>query len=384
MIRQAKFERQSILTLPLLLGFVWGMSSQAESADGRLSKNIPGKPSSTSSTSGTSTPQSIAASVDELILKELAKSEVKPASRCLDEDFLRRASLDITGRLPSPRDVTFFVLDPDSTKRQQRIDQLIDSPDFGKNWARYWRDVIYMPATEMRSRLSQADFEKWMGDQWNGNTGWDKTVTSMLTAEGDVKEHPETALIFAQGGETEDIAAEACRIFLGIQMQCANCHDHPSDIWKREQFHAVAAFFPRIDLRRMNDGPLTVEVRSVDSDRGRGELMRENPERFIAFLDRNRDQKVSKEEMKMGRRRMKREDSEVPVPKMIERIFEVADSNKDGVITAAEVKAIPKQMKSGRGSTEHFMPDLKDPSSKGKMIEPKFFIGELSPGHGLN
>ena len=206
----------------------------------------------------------------------------------------------------------------------------------------------------------------------------------MLTAAGDVKEHPETALIFSQSGETEDIAAEACRIFLGIQIQCANCHDHPSDIWKREQFHELAAFFPRIDLRRIRTGDeLKIEVQSVDTERGRGELMRENPEQWIAMLDRNKDQKVSTEEMRPGRRMQGKGKDPAPRPQIAERLFELADSDKDGALTLAEIKAMPMPMKAGRGSAEHHMADLKDPSSKGKQVEPKFFVDGKSPKHGL-
>ena len=198
-------------------------------------------------------PQTVAKEADRQILDELHKADVKVADRCNDEDFLRRASLDIVGLLPTPREVIAFRDDSSDDKRAKLIDKLVDSPEFGLNWARYWRDVIYMRATEQRSRLNQEEFENWMAEQWNRGTGWNSTVTAMLTATGNVKEHPETALIFAQGGVAEEIAAESCRIFLGIQLQCANCHDHPTDVWKREQFHQLAAYFPRIDERRLPD-----------------------------------------------------------------------------------------------------------------------------------
>ena len=329
------------------------------------------------------TASAVAADVDRLILTDLDKAAVKPAARCNDEDFLRRASLDITGQLPTPRDVTLFALDPDAAKRTKLIERLMASPEFGKNWARYWRDVIYMPATEQRSRLSQTDFETWLADQWNKGIGWNFTTTAMLTAVGDVQEHPETALIFAQSGANEEVAAEACRIFLGIQMQCANCHDHPSDIWKREQFHELAAYFPRINLRRMMVGEIKIEVLSMNTERGRGDLMRENPEQWFAMLDRNKDKKITKEEMRPGQGLMARGQGQAVPPQFSDRLFEIADTNKDGALTLAEIKAMPQPMQSGRGSAEHHMSDLKDPSSKGKLIQPKFFVDGSSPGQGL-
>ncbi len=322
----------------------------------------------------------VAAEVDRLILTDLKKAAVTPADRCNDADFLRRVSLDITGQLPSPRDVTIFALDPDANKRAVLIDQLLRSPEYGKNWARYWRDVIYMPATENRARLAQGDFEKWMAAELGSGRGWDRIVTAMLTATGDIQEHPETALLIAQGAQAPEIAAEACRIFLGIQIQCANCHDHPSDIWKRDQFHELAAYFPRIAARQMQM-PLSFEIASVNTDRGRGDFMRENPERFVSMNDRNNDGKLTKEEMRG--RAMMAPGGGIPA-QLLDRIFELGDSNKDGVLTAAELKALPMPDQMRRGSTEHYMPDLNDPASKGKLVEPKFFVDGSSPGHGLS
>lgn len=322
----------------------------------------------------------VATEVDRLILVDLQKAGVQPAPRCEDSDFLRRVTLDITGQLPSPRDVTIFVLDPDTNKRAILIDQLLRSPEYGKNWARYWRDVIYMPATENRARSAQGELEQWMADGLNSGRGWNQIVTSLLTASGDIHEHPETALLMAQGGQAAEIAAEASRIFLGIQMQCANCHDHPSDIWKRDQFHELAAYFPRIAVRQMQE-PRTFEVVSVNADRGRGDMMRENPERFLSFNDRNNDGKVSKEELRS--RAMMAPGGGMPA-QFLDRLFELGDSNKDGALSLAEIKAIPVPDQARRGSTEHYMPDLNDPSSKGKLVEPKFFVDGSKPGHGLS
>lgn len=341
-------------------------------------------------------PKQAAAEVDQLIAGELQKAGVKVADRCNDEDFLRRSTLDIVGQLPAPNDVLAFRQDADPDKRAKRIEALVNSTDFGVNWARYWRDVIYMRSTEQRSRLNQEEFEKWMADQWNTGTGWNHTVTSLLTATGNVEEHPETALIFAQGAVAEEVAAESCRIFLGIQLQCANCHDHPSDIWKREQFHQLAAYFPRISERRMPDAKPQFEIVSVNTDRRPQDAMRENPERFIARFDRNRDHKLSKEEMSAGpvmlgrqkgkKAEMKMEKMEMPDPKpnskMIDRLFESADTNKDGLLTPEEIKNAPMPGNMRRGSTEHHMVDLQHPSEEGKLIDPKFFVDGSTLPHG--
>lgn len=335
----------------------------------------------------------VAKEIDSRILAELKKANVSVADPCSDDDFVRRSSLDIVGQLPSPQDVIAFRTDGDPDKRSKLIEKLVDSPEFGVNWARYWRDVIYMRSTEQRSRLNQVQFEGWLAEQWNKGTGWNSTVTALLTAAGDVEEHPETALIFAQGADAGEVAAEACRIFLGIQLQCANCHDHPSDIWKRQQFHELAAYFPRISERRQAADPKkpSFEIVSVNTAPRNGEFMKENPERFIARFDRNRDHMLSKAEMEAGPAMMGRPKAGMnpemknnkPNAMMIERLFDNADTNRDGLLTANEIKTMPPPpMNMRRGSTEHRMVDLQNPAAEGTVIDPKFFVDGSTLPHG--
>lgn len=353
-------------------------------------------------------PKAAADEVDRLILAELEKAGIKPTERCNDEDFLRRASLDIIGQLPSPKDITAFRADTTTDKRVSTIDKLVDSSEFGTNWARYWRDVIYMRATEQRSRLNQQQFTTWMAGQWNQGAGWNSTVTEMLTAKGNVEENPQTALLFAQAGMTEDITAEACRIFLGIQLQCANCHDHPSDIWKREQFHQLAAYFPRVGEKRIPGDKPSFEIVGVNTETRRGEFMQEHPDLFISQFDRNRDKKLTKEEIQAGPKALRGKGNgkkagkkgadmmmadanmamdEMRAPKMnqkqIDRVFDLGDTNKDGKLTIEEIKAIPKPDNKRRGSPEHHMSDLKNPESAGTVVDPKFFVDGSSLAHGL-
>src|SRR5690606_10199024 len=121
--------------------------------------------------------------------------------------------------------------------------------DYAENWARYWRDVIFPDAGEMQARLMVGTFEQWMTDQLNRNRPWDRIAADLLTATGNVQENGATALLVAHSAEPMEVAAEASRILLGIQIQCANCHDHPTDAWKRQQFHQLAAYFPRAEFR---------------------------------------------------------------------------------------------------------------------------------------
>ena len=308
----------------------------------------------------------IARQVDQLIDTALPSDArgVPPAS---DEDFLRRVTLDLAGTVPSPGDVTRFGLDPSADKRSAVIDRLLESEDYARIWSAYWSEVIFSHATEARARIVQPQFETWMQEQLAANRPWDEITTELLTATGKISEDGETALIFAHTGQAEELAAEVSRIFLGIQLQCANCHDHPTDSWKREQFHQLAAFFPRITVRPETPGDIRTFI--VDSNnmpeprRGRVEL---DPEQTFRFLDRNRDGKISKAEGEQSRF----------IGERFAQLLDAADTNKDGGLSLEEFKNLPRPPANapGRGRSEHYMADLNDPSSRGTLMQPVFFV----------
>ncbi len=256
-----------------------------------------------------------AQAVDSLLAEELfqpSAGNVELAPKTGDEIFLRRVSLDLAGRLPSATEVTAFALDQSPNKRAAVVERLLERPAFGRNWARYWRDVIFYRRAEDRALLAAGPAEEFLTDQFNRNVPWNEIAARFITATGDIREQGETAVIAAQMGDANDVTAEMSRIFLGVQIQCAQCHDHPTDRWKRAQFHELAAFFPRIALQRVRDAAKrSFEVVSRDAPRG-----------------------------KLG---------------------------KGG--GAAR-----------RGNLEHYMPDLKDPASKGTVMTPVFFLtGERLP-----
>jgi uncharacterized protein DUF1549/uncharacterized protein DUF1553 len=251
--------------------------------------------------------KSAAAQVDALLAQEIflndSTAELAPVTG--DEVFLRRVSLDLVGELPTPAEITVFVLDPATDKRARLVERLLADSRFGRNWARYWRDVILYRRVEDRALLVSQALESYLTDEFNKNTSWDKIAQAFVEATGDAIQTGQTAIILAQMADANDVAAETARIFLGIQIQCAQCHDHPTDRWKREQFHEFAAFFPRASVRpTFKNG----QVRGVE----------------VVSFD-------------------------------------------------VEPRYRRPNMMFGRGALEHYMPDLKDPSSKGKLMTPAFF-----------
>ncbi len=163
-----------------------------------------------------------------------------------DQTFLRRINLDLVGTLPTPEETIAFSLDPSPDKRVAMVDKLLANSHYGQNWARYWRDVVYYRRAQDRALLGAGATEDFLTRQLNDNVPWDAIARAFVEATGGVQENGATGLLLSQMGMGEEIAAEVSRIFMGVQIQCAQCHDHPTDRWKRYQFHQLAAFFPRV------------------------------------------------------------------------------------------------------------------------------------------
>lgn len=253
-----------------------------------------------------------AAKVDALLAASL-KPDAEVAPSAGDEVFLRRVYLDLVGEPPNPADITAFVLDPSPRKREAVVQKLLADKSYAVNWSRYWRDVIMSRASDLRARLAVPALENYLQSQLAKNSGWDEIATDFITAEGDVREDGRTGLIMAQNGMPEETTSEVARIFLGIQLQCAQCHDHPTDDWKREQFHELAAFFPRVAARP----------------------------------DRSSDKRTYVVVANDG------------------RAFRRPDANTRY-----------------RGTPEHYMSDLEDPSARGTLMKPKFFLTGATLKHG--
>jgi hypothetical protein len=235
--------------------------------------------------------------LDQLVTSELRTSKVEPAPLTTDEQFIRRVTLDLTGQLPLPADVKEFVADPDSLKRPRLIDKLLASDEYARHWARYWRDVIAARVNDRRGMALARAFEDWLTGQFKANTGWDKIVRALVTADGSCRfddEGQNGAVFFLAShfgpDSANEQAAETARVFLGIQIQCAQCHDHPSDEWKRVQFHELAGYFARLRQRPLRADGKPAGVELISLPRGEHEMpSKEDPKKtFLTpprFLD---------------------------------------------------------------------------------------------------
>ncbi len=195
--------------------------------------------------------------LDRLVSQYLTKNDPKvaPAPITTDVEFVRRAYFDLIGQPPTVEQFIGFLRDRSPEKRARLIDRLLADPGWSRNWARYWRDVIKFHATNENYGQIRFDMlEEWLGGQLKANRPWDEIVRAMITATGRNDEPGPVPFPLAYAAQPVEMAGEVSRIFLGVQIQCAQCHDHKTDSWKREQFHEFAAFFAGGQVRRLDKG----------------------------------------------------------------------------------------------------------------------------------
>ncbi len=174
-----------------------------------------------------------------------------------DERFVRRVHLDLVGRPPSAMEVRDFTADKTTSKRARLIDRLLTTEAYARKWARYWKNVIFFEATANRNRTNPKALEDWLTEQFKKGVSWDAIVAELVSAmpvrnKAKKKEKNDWSqktgqnnFVLAYENKPPLLAAQTARLFMGISIQCAECHDHPFDKWKREQFHELAAFFSR-------------------------------------------------------------------------------------------------------------------------------------------
>jgi Protein of unknown function (DUF1549)/Protein of unknown function (DUF1553) len=189
--------------------------------------------------------------VDKLLLK--ARDTMPLPERIDDTTYLRRLSLDLTGKIPDAKELQAFLTDRDPHKRGKLADRLLMSEGYAINWGRYWRDVLTYHTPASGNYLRWQLFDQWMIDQVRSNRGWGEVVTSLVTSTGINDECAPVNFLTAHFGNPIEIAATTSRVFLGVQLQCAQCHDAKNEPWKREQFHELVAFFGRSRIIQHKD-----------------------------------------------------------------------------------------------------------------------------------
>ncbi|MEM6295311.1 MAG: DUF1549 and DUF1553 domain-containing protein [Myxococcota bacterium] len=225
------------------------------------------QPGTATSSGAATTGQGIDATLDRLVADGWARAGVSPSPMADDATYLRRVTLDLTGRIPTPEAVTRFLADSSPGKRRALVDQLLGTEAYAEHWAGVYTDLLMAGRTKQRPQVS-SDTRAWLAGAFEAGTGYDQITTEILTAQGEFDgPGPYGFLVtHAEKNNVESVTGKTARIFLGITLECAQCHDHPSDPrYSQQDFYSMAAYFARSKARLKKDGgkrvPTIVEKR---------------------------------------------------------------------------------------------------------------------------
>lgn len=182
--------------------------------------------------------------IDRLVYARLNKLGIVPSAGCTDEEFLRRASLDSVGVLPSAEQAKKFIADADPKKREKLVDELLKQSNYADYWAIKWGDLI-RPNPSRVGVKPVFLLDAWLRDAFRRNMPYNEMVRELLTAQGSTHEYGPAAL-FRDKREPADASAFVSQIFLGVRMDCARCHHHPSEKWTQEDYFQLAACFGQV------------------------------------------------------------------------------------------------------------------------------------------
>jgi hypothetical protein len=200
--------------------------------------------------------EELTSTIDAALEAAWKRDNITPAPPADDAEFLRRVSLDIIGKIPAVAEVEQFLADPAPDKRSRLVDELLHRGAYAQHFANTWRGLLLAGAAEnAQAQVNTPQLEMWLRLRFAVNMPYDRLVNDILTAPLEVPQamapNPNmrsfvpSPVAFFQANEQkrEMIAASTTRIFLGVQVQCAQCHDHPFSHWKQRDFWALAAFF---------------------------------------------------------------------------------------------------------------------------------------------
>lgn len=183
--------------------------------------------------------------VDKHIFTKLKAVGMPPSELSTDSTFIRRVSLDLTGRLPTVEKTKTFLADKDPAKRDKLIDRLLDSPQYADFFANKWSALLRNKRTKPGYQRGNFAFHGWIRESLEQNKPYDQFVREVVAASGEVGEHPPVAWyreVKTVQNQLEDVA----QLFLGTRIQCAQCHHHPFEKWSQEDYYKLSAFFSQV------------------------------------------------------------------------------------------------------------------------------------------
>lgn len=182
--------------------------------------------------------------IDELVWKKLASLRITVSPTVDDAKFLRRVHLDLIGRLPSPEEVRAYLADQAADKRQRLIQSLLDRPEYADHWANKWADLL-RPNPYRVGIKAVLNYDNWIREAFRQNLPYDEFARQLIGARGSTWRNG-AATLFRDRRTPDELTTLVSQIFLGMRLDCAKCHHHPSEKWSQDDFYGFAAYFARV------------------------------------------------------------------------------------------------------------------------------------------
>jgi hypothetical protein len=184
--------------------------------------------------------------IDTSIRAGWAKAGVSTSGKCDDATFIRRLYLDLCGTIPTQEEASAFAHDTSADKREKFIDRLLADPRFAAHQATVWDQVLFgRHPTNPTATAKREQFRAWLGEQFAKDVPYDRWARELIAATGNVQQQPAAQFYVQYRRQPEEMATAITQVFLGMQLQCARCHDHPTDKWTQRDFYGMTAFFAR-------------------------------------------------------------------------------------------------------------------------------------------
>ena len=181
--------------------------------------------------------------IDKFILAKLQEAKLEPSGVCTDEEFIRRASLDVVGVIPSATAVKAFLADRAPNKRAKLIDSLLKNERYGDHWAALWGDLLREhSASRPKEGTVRGSYRTWLQEALESNLPYDQFVSELITANGRAEENAAANFFLRDENNRVETVNTVATVFMGARMACAQCHDHPFDKWEQKDFHGLLAF----------------------------------------------------------------------------------------------------------------------------------------------
>lgn len=209
--------------------------------------------------------------IDDLLATHWREHGVQPAPPLNDEQFVRRVSLDLAGRIPTYDEATAFLASRDVAKRADLVDRLLESPDYVSHFYNFWADILRLTERPQKT-LPFEPYLYYVKDSIRTNKPYDEWVHELLTADGRLWENPAVGFQLRDFGMPLPYVDNTVRVLLGTQIGCAQCHDHPFDHWTQKQFYELAAL---TSGTKMRPGPQPGQEKPPAGPRRKGAGMRD-------------------------------------------------------------------------------------------------------------